>query len=147
MSDFVGVTFPIHEKFCSRFFESQKKVFIKPAMIFSYLKPGMTFIFYQSQTNTGYVGEATIKSITFSEDPFSFYEEFGDKIFLTKPELEEYLMVQKKWKYSSKKPQKRKWIAIELVKIQKYQKIIKPKNFVTVSGRYITKEERETIIG
>ena len=91
MSEIIGVTFPILKWNIDRFFENEKTVFIKPATVFKKLEKGQKFIFYQSREDTGYVGEAIIKSITFREDPLAFFKIFGDKIFLTKSEVDQYL--------------------------------------------------------
>jgi hypothetical protein len=141
MTEIIGVTFPLQKKFIDRFFIQKKTVFIKPATIFSQLRTGMELFLYQSRQDTGFVGVATIKSVTLSEDPATFYDKFGTKIFLTRKELDDYIEMSKRWRTSSKNPKKKKWIAIELNNIKKYENVIKPKRFVTVSGRYITKEE------
>ena len=141
MSDIIGVSFPIPKWNIDRFFENEKTVFIKPATVFKELKKGQKFIFYQSREITGYAGEAKIKSITIRDDPLDFFEIFGDKIFLTKTEVEQYLGENRKWKLvRSSRPKKEKnraWIAIELESIVKYPKIKKIDKFVTVCGKYI----------
>lgn len=142
MSGIIGVSFPIFKRNIDRFFKDEKTVFIKPATIYKELKKGQKFIFYQSRENTGYAGEAKIKSITFCDNPLDFFEIFGDKIFLTKNEVSEYLQESnKKWKSLRNRPsEKRKsrpWMAIELESIVKYPKIKKIDKFVTVCGKYI----------
>ncbi len=93
MPEIVGVTYPISKQFMDRFFKG-KEVFIKPATVWKQLKPGMKFVFYQSREDTGFVGEAKIKRVVLSEDPTKFYETYGDRIFLTKEELKEYIKSQ-----------------------------------------------------
>jgi len=140
MSEIVGVTYPIPKQYVNRFFEGGKDVFVKPATVWKQLKPGMKFVFYQSREDTGFVGEAKTKRIVLSEDPMKFYETYGDRIFLTKDELKEYIRSQGKWKsgWKSRGQQKKKlWMAIELEDIRKYDKPIKPKRFVSVSGQYL----------
>lgn len=100
----------------------------------------MKLVFYQSHEDTGYVGEAKIKRIELNEDPFSFFDIFGDAIFLTRDEVQEYLDVQAKWKGSHvrKGPvRKKNWIALELVDIQQYDTPRKPVRFVAVGGQYL----------
>jgi hypothetical protein len=97
-------------------------------------------VFYQSHENTGYVGEAKITRIELNEDPFSFFDVFGDAIFLTREEVQEYLDVQAKWKVGRvrKGPVKKKnWIALELSDIQQYDAPRKPERFVPVGGQYL----------
>jgi len=136
MSEVIGVTYPIPKQFIDRFFKEGKDVFIKPATVWKKLKPGMKFVFYQSHEDTGFVGEAKIKRIILQEDPMKFFEIYGDRVFLTKEELKEYIKSQEKW--GRKKERKRKkWLVIELEDLRKYDKPIKPKRFVPVGGQYI----------
>lgn len=141
MPEIVGAAFPIPKSYIPRFFNEGKTVFIKPATIFKDLQEGMRFIFYQSQKDTGYVGEAIIKRIDISEDPLSFFKIYGNDIFLTKDELKKYIEKTKKWKQSSKRmkrePRNSRWIAIELASIYEYDAPIKPKHFVPVGGQYL----------
>jgi len=96
MSEIIGVTYPIPKRFIDRFFKEGKDVFVKPATVWRQLKPGMKFVFYQSREGAGFVGEAKIKRILLAEDPMRFYETFGDRIFLTKKELKEYINSQER---------------------------------------------------
>ena len=128
-----GVAFPIPKQFAKRFFEG-KTVFVKPATVFRELKPGMRFVIYQSHEDTGFIGEAKIKRIVFADDPMKFYQQFGDKIFLSREEMREYVKSQERWGRSGRK---KKWMAIELEEIKKYDKIVKPKRFVSVGGQYL----------
>jgi hypothetical protein len=97
MAEIVGVIYPIPKWYMNRFFKG-KDVFVKPATVWKQLKPGMKFIFYQSREDTGFVGEAKIKRVVLSEDPMKFYEIYGDRIFLKKEELKEYIKSQERWK-------------------------------------------------
>ena len=128
-----GVTFPVPKQFAQRFFEG-KTVFVKPATVFRELKPGMRFVIYQSHEDTGFIGEARIKRIVFADDPMKFYQQFGDKIFLSREEMKEYVKSQERWGRSGRK---KKWMAIELEEIRKYDRIVKPKRFVSVGGQYL----------
>ena len=136
MAKIVGVAFPIPKKFIDRFFKEEKDVFIKPATCFKELKPGMKFVFYQSHKDTGFVGEAKIKKIELIDDPMKVFEMYGDRVFLTKEELKEYVKSQERWGRKKEK-KKKKWLVIELEDIRKYNKPIKPKRFVPVGGQYL----------
>ena len=136
MAKIGGVTFPIPKQFINRFFNEGKDVFIKPATVWKELKPGMKFVFYQSHEDTGFVGEAKIKSIQLIDDPMKVFEMYGDRVFLTREELKEYIRSQNRWKRKKEK-KKKKWLVIELEDIRKYDKPIKPKRFVSVGGQYI----------
>ena len=139
MAKIVGVAFPIPKQFMDRFFKEGKNVFIKPATVFKELKAGMKFVFYQSHEDTGFVGEAKIKEIKLIDNPMEVFEMYGDRVFLTREELKEYVKSQEKWKYHKSRGEKRrkKWLVIELEDIKKYDKPIKPKRFVPVGGQYI----------
>jgi hypothetical protein len=93
-----SVTFPIPKHYMHRFFKEGKTVFVKPATVFKELKKGLKLVFYQSHEDTGYVGEGTIKRILIAEDPLTFYDTYGDAIFLTRDEMIAYLENQEKWK-------------------------------------------------
>jgi len=136
MAKIVGVAFPIPKQFMDRFFEEGKDVFIKPATVWKELKPGMKFVFYQSHEDTGFVGEAKIKEIKLIDDPMKVFEMYGNRVFLTKEELKEYVKSQERWGRKKEK-KKKKWLVIELKNIRKYDKPIEPKRFVPVGGQYL----------
>jgi hypothetical protein len=143
MSDIYGVTFPIPKSLMSRFFDEGKTIFIKPATCYKLLKPGMKFVFYQSQEDTGFVGEGEIVDISVvADDPMLLADRYKDRLFLTQDEIKNYLGNQQNWKgYRSRKDivRVKKWMAIELAKVKKYQNIQKPNHFVTVGGKYLRK--------
>ena len=134
MAEIEGVAFPIPKRFAQRFFEG-KDVFVKPATVFKELKPGMKFVIYQSHEDTGFVGEARIKAISFADDPMELLEKYGERLFLNEKELKEYVKSQERW--GRRKAKKKKWMAIELEEIKRYEKPVKPKRFVTVGGCYL----------
>jgi hypothetical protein len=129
-----GVAFPIPKKYVNRFFEEGKNVFVKPATAWKQLKSGMKFVFYQSQEDTGFVGEARIKRIILSENPMQFFESYRDRIFLTKNELEEYMKSQGEGKREGKS---KLWMAIELEDIKKYDEPVRSERFVPASEQYL----------
>ena len=140
MSEITGVTFPVPKKYIPRFFKDGKTVFIKPATVFKELRSGMKLVFYQSHEDTGYVGEATIKRIIISEDPFSFFETFGNAVFLTKEEAKAYVTSQERWqgvRVRKGEGKKRAWMALELENIHAYDAVKKPERFVPVGGKYL----------
>jgi len=142
MSEIYGVTFPIPKSLMGRFFEDGKTVFIKPAQSFKLLKPGMKFVFYQSREDTGFVGEGKIVNVLLVDDPLTLVDKHKEKLFLTQEEIKTYLNFQQTWKgYRARKDfvKGKRWMAIELEKIEKYQYIQKPDHFVTVGGRYLRK--------
>ncbi|WP_253460954.1 DUF365 domain-containing protein [Methanocalculus sp. AMF5] len=114
---------------------------MKPATVFKELRRGMRLVFYQSHEDTGYVGEATIKRILVAADPLTFYDTYGDAVFLTRDEMVAYLENQEKWKATrvrkGNESRKRNWIALELEDIRAYEAVRKPERFVTVGGQYL----------
>ncbi|WP_373838219.1 DUF365 domain-containing protein [Methanospirillum sp.] len=97
----------------------------------------MKFVFYQSREDTGYVGEATITAIEFSEDPLTLHKKYGNKLFLSREELEAYKTNQERWsglRIRREPKKKRTWMAITLDNITQYPSIIKPERFVPVGG-------------
>ncbi len=136
MPEIVGVTYPIPKQFVDRFFKKGKDVFVKPVTVWKQLKPGMKFVFYQSREDTGFVGEAKIKDIKLIDDPMKVFELYGDRVFLTREELKEYVKSQERWGRKSER-KRRKWLVIELEDIRKYDKPVKPKRFVPVGGQYL----------
>jgi len=140
MTTITGVTFPIPKSFMHRFFTGGKTVFIKPATCFKEIKPGMKLVFYQSHEDTGYVGEAIIQSVEFSEDPLALHQKFGDALFLSREELEAYETNQTRWagiRVRGEPKKKRTWMALALEQITQYPSVIKPERFVPVGGQYI----------
>ena len=124
----------------ARFFADGKTVFIKPATVFKELRSGMKLVFYQSHEDTGYAGEATIKRIIIDDNPFAFFETFGDAVFLTREEAKAYVEGQGRWqgvRVRKDEPKKRPWMALELEDIREYDSVKKPERFVPVGGRYL----------
>ena len=140
MSTITGVTFPVQKRLMARFFADGKTVFIKPATVYKELRSGMKLVFYQSHEDTGYAGEATIKRIVIDDDPFAFFDTFGDAVFLTREEAKAYVEGQGRWqgvRVRKDEPKKRPWMALELEDIREYDSVKKPERFVPVGGRYL----------
>jgi len=140
MPEITGVTFPVPKHLIPRFFRDGKTVFIKPATVFKELRSGMKLILYQSHEDTGYAGEATIRRIVISEDPLTFFETFGDAVFLSRKEVKAYVENQERWqgvRVRKGEAKKRAWMALELEDIREYDRIKKPERFVPVGGRYL----------
>jgi len=140
MAEITGVTFPIPKIYMTRFFDEGKTVFVKPATVFKELRPGMRLIFYQSHKDTGYVGEARIKRIIISDNPFTFFETFGDAIFLTREEMKTYLDNLGRWegvRVRKEERRKKPWMALELEDIRRYDAVQKPDRFIPVGGKYL----------
>lgn len=141
--EIIGATFPVPKFLLKRILKEEKDVFVKPATI-TRLKPGMKIIFYASREDQGFYGEGEIESIEFFEDPMKILEKYGDRVFLTEKEFKEYIKTSERWRTRGRRP--RPWVAIVLKNIKGYSKIVKPKRFIAVSGRYMKEKEYKEIV-
>ncbi|WP_067051127.1 DUF365 domain-containing protein [Methanofollis ethanolicus] len=140
MTTITGVTFPIPKPYMTRFFDEGRTVFVKPATVFKELKAGMKFVFYQSHEDTGYVGEARIKQVLLADDLLTFFETFGDAVFLAREEVRAYVENQERWqgvRVRKGEGKKKTWMALELEGVRRYTDIQKPTRFVPVGGKYL----------
>ncbi|XRO75081.1 DUF365 domain-containing protein [Methanocaldococcus sp. 28A] len=141
--DIIGATFPIPKPLIGRILDEHKNVFVKPATL-TKLEKGMKIIFYASREEQGFYGEAEIEKVEFFENPMKILEKYKDEMFLTEEEFKEYIDSSKKWGYGRKK--KKPWMVIVLKNIKKYSKVVKPKRFITVGGRYVKEKEYKEIL-
>ena len=141
MSEIIGATFPVPNKFLNRILKEKKNVFMKPATL-TRLKPGMKIIFYASHENQGYAGEAEIEHVEIVKNPMEILQKYKGKMFLTEKEFKEYMTSQKRWGRVRHKP----WMVIVLRNIREYPRRIMPKRFISVAGRYVKKDEYERIL-
>ncbi len=135
----VGATFPVPRDLIDRIFEG-KDVFVKPKTL-GKIEPGMKIVFYASREDQGFYGEAEVVSVEEFSDPMEILKKYGERVFLSEKELKEYVKNREKW--GSKH---RPWMAIVIKNAKKYPRIVKPRRFVSVSGRYLSKEEYERIL-
>ncbi len=138
----VGVTFPIPKWFLSRILEEGKTVFVKPSTL--RLKPGMKLVFYASREDQGWHGEAEIESVEHFTTVEDIIKKYKDELFLTPKELRKYERNRAKWHSRGRRP--RPWMVVKLKNIRKYPKVVKPKRFIAVSGRYIKEDEYREIL-
>ncbi|WP_004069025.1 DUF365 domain-containing protein [Thermococcus litoralis] len=141
VEDVVGATFPVPKSFLERILDGKKDVFVKPATL-TKLKKGMKIVFYASREDQGFHGEAEVESVEVFDNPLKILERYGDRLFLTEKEFKEYVASQKRWGRERHKP----WMAIVLRNIRRYPRVVKPKRFVAVSGRYVRGQEYEWIL-
>ena len=140
----VGATFPIPKSLIGRILDEHKNVFVKPATL-TKLEKGMKIVFYASREEQGFYGEAEIEDIEFFENPMKILEKHKDGLFLTEEEFKEYVKISnEKWGYGRKK--KKPWMVIVLKNIRRYSKVVKPKRFISVGGRYVKEKEYEEIL-
>ena len=141
MEEVVGATFPVPRPLLERILEGRKNVFVKPATLRK-IKPGMKIVFYASREDQRFHGEAEVESVEIFENPTKILEKYRGGLFLTEKEFKEYVASQKRWGRERHKP----WMVIVLKNIKKYPKVVKPKRFIAVSGRYVKDKEYKEIL-
>ena len=138
----VGVTFPVPKWFLDRILDGGKTVFVKPSTL--RLKPGMKVIFYASREDQGWHGEAEVESVEHFTNVEEIIRRYKDDLFLTPEELRKYERDRARWHSRGRRP--RPWMVVKLKNVRKYPKIVRPKRFIAVSGRYIREDEYREIL-
>lgn len=130
--DIIGIAHPLPTKYAERIYEDGKNVFISKSYLGKASK-GDKFILYESHGAKMYTGEAIIKSISEmkSKDILKLYK---DNLIISEEEFKEYVGNRKKM------------AVIELKNFKKFNTPVKPLKFVTISGKYITDKEYQSII-
>jgi len=129
--DSVGVIFPLVREHLQRFFEGQKRVFVKflgrnvpPRK----LQTGSRLFFYESRGGKEVVGEARIVEVG-SGTVDEVLARFGNDLFLTRPELEEYAGSRIG----------NKMLVLVLEDVKRYAVPLRLDKSVTMAGQYMTK--------
>lgn len=138
----IGVTFPVPRAFLSRILDGGRSVFVKPSTL--RLKPGMKVIFYASREEQGWHGEAEVEDVEFFTNVGEIIEKYGPELFLTPEELRQYERDREKWHSRGRRP--RPWMAVRLKNVRKYPRVVRPKRFIAVSGRYVGEDEYGEIL-
>lgn len=138
----VGATFPVPKPLLDRILDGGKTVFVKPSTL--KVRPGMKLVFYASREDQGWHGEAEIESVEHFTSVEEIIRRYKDDLFLTPEELRKYERDRAKWHSCGRRP--RPWMVIKLKNIRKYPKVVKPKRFIAVSGRYIKEDEYREIL-
>jgi hypothetical protein len=138
-NDYVGVMFPILPEHCQRFFEGRKTVFVKYMSRESLprrLHSGSRLFLYQSRNNREIVGEARIVEMA-SATLEEVLARFGDDVFLTRTELEEYSGTRKG----------KRMLVLVLEEARKYASSLKLDKSITMAGQYMTKKTLRELKG
>jgi len=138
----VGVTFPVPKWFLDRILNEGKTIFVKPSTL--RIKPRMKLIFYASREDQGWYGEAEVESVEYFTNIEEIIKKYKNELFLTPEELRKYERDRAKWHSRGRRP--RPWMVLRLKNIRKYPKIVKPKRFIAVSGRYVREKEYKGIL-
>jgi len=129
--DVEGIVFPILPNHLERFFEGGKSVFVKFVGRRDFsdkIQCGSKLFFYKSKGNKEVVGEARIVEVgTGTVD--EALARFGDDLFLTRPELEEYANNRKA----------RRMLVLVLKDAKKYRTPLRLDKGLTMAGQYMTR--------
>jgi hypothetical protein len=132
LSEVVGIIFPLLPSHLPRFFSGGKTVFVKffgKERVPQRLRPGHRLFFYESKGNREIVGESRIAEI-FSEEAEEVLARFGDRIFLTRSEFEDYVADRKG----------KRLLVLVLGYPKKYGVPMRLYKSLTMAGQYMTKE-------
>ncbi|KUH34834.1 hypothetical protein APY94_00220 [Thermococcus celericrescens] len=140
--DVIGATFPVPKPLLGRILDEGKTVFVKPSTL--RLKPGMKLVFYASHEDQGWHGEAEVESVEHFTNVEDIIKKYKDELFLTPEELRKYERDRAKWHSRGRRP--RPWMVVRLKNVRKYPKVVKPKRFIAVSGRYVKEDEYGEIL-
>jgi len=135
--EILGAIFPLPEDIANRILDKKRKIFAKFSKM-NRLQPGHKILFYASHGTNGIIGEAVIESIEFLKST-EIMKKYRADLYLTPKEFEKY--VKERWSEKGLP----EMLVIKLKNHKKYEKPVKPKTMVTVSGRYLTKQEYEYI--
>lgn len=127
----VGISHPIPTKYAERIYNNGKDVFVGKSLL-NKANIGDKFIIYESHGAMAYTGWADIKSIG-RQNTSSIPKKYGKNLMISKEELIEYAKG------------KREMNIIEFENFEKFNKPVKPKQFVTVTGKYIYEDEFKMI--
>lgn len=129
--EIVGVTHPLPTKYAKRIYEDEKNVFVGKRCLCKVSK-GDKFVIYESHGATAYTGWADIKYIG-KINTNSVIRKYGKKLIISPQEFKEYSQGRKEM------------FVIEFENFEKFKKPVIPKRFVSISGKYIYKDEFEMI--
>ena len=132
--EIVGAAFPVPHHLMKRFFEEGKTVFVKNSK-FSRLIPGSKIIFYASRDVHAFVGEGTIKTVEFLT-PQETLRKYKNDLFLTETELNAY----------AREKHVSKFLVAQFSEIKEYPNPVKPKRFISIGGKYVSKPEYKEIL-
>jgi hypothetical protein len=127
----LGIIFPFLPEHVNRFFNDGKTVFVKfygKGSTPIRLHVGSTLFFYESRGSKRIVGEAEIREIS-SRTADKVVAEYGDSLFLTQKELDEY----------ANQRSGRKMLVLVLKDVRLYKTPLRLRKSVTMAGQYMTK--------
>lgn len=127
----LGISHPIPTRYATRIYENGKNVFIGKSYL-GKASQGDKFIIYESHGTKAYTAWADIKSIG-RQKTNSIISKYEDKLIVTPEEFRTY------------SKGKSKMNVIEFENLEIFKNPVKPERFVTVTGKYIYKDEFDMI--
>jgi hypothetical protein len=126
---------PIPLPFIGRILQERRNVLVKYVTWTTGLRlvPKQKIVFYASQDSKEIVGEGIIEIVEFLTASEAL-EKYGERIFLSKGELEKYMMLRPN--RASKK-----MLVLMLSKLREYTPHVKYGRPITMAGQYLTREE------
>ena len=133
-SKIAGAIYPVPIKFISRFFDGQKKVFIKclPRST-TRLEPKKKILLYGSYGSKSIFGEGTIDSVEFL-NPSEILIKYRENLFLSEQELFDYVAGRNQ-----------RLLTVVLTKLKRYKSPILFHKPITMVGQYITPDEYDSL--
>ena len=130
--DIIGIAHPLPTKYAKRIYEDGKNVFISKSYL-GKASEGDKFILYESHGAKKYTGMAKIKFIS-EMDSIDILKHYKDNLIISEEEFKEYVGNRKKM------------AVVEFEDFKMFEIPVKPQKFVTISGKYITDKEYQSII-
>jgi hypothetical protein len=141
MANVRGVIYPFKREILDRVLNQNRNIITKftthdPSKSNIYLEEGNLVYFYQTKSNKEVVGEGTISKIEF-KNYHELLNNFPEQFFITKDELKNYV----RGRFD------KKMLIIHLQDIKRYRRPIRLKNYITMAGLKVTKDNKEDIFG
>lgn len=130
--DIKAVTHPIPSIYVDRIYDEGKNVFVSKVHL-GKVSNGDKFIIYESHGAKAYTGWADIKFIG-KMKPSQLLRKYKNKLMITPGELNEYAKGRDLMN------------VIEFENFKKFNNPVKPKRFVSISGKYIYEDEYKMIL-
>ena len=134
----VGIIFPLSREHIDRFVEHGKTVFVKfygKERVPLRLRHGSRLFFYQSGGGKEIVGEAKITEVS-TGTLDSVWDQFGNRLFLTREELEAYVDDRTNIRMA----------VLVLEGAKKYRNPLTLSHSITMAGQYMTKKLFQNLI-
>lgn len=129
---FLAITRPIPTEYATRIYNKNKTVFVGKTYPRQAVA-GDKFVLYESHGARAYTGWADIKNIE-ELKPSDITRKYGEKLIISPEELKKYAKGRNLM------------TVIELENFKKFKNPVKPKRFVSISGKYIYEDEYDMII-